>query len=355
MATADAWGVRYARVEEADPAAYSMSHTADVFVVDGAGQLRARLPFGTDFPTMTAVIERVAATTVVTPDPTATPTPTPAGATATFHPVLISSAVWAGGASPVILKVHGPDGRIDDPGLAITVQLLSSDGAPEGRAVPALTVRPAGIDAVSYVVTLDIPSAGTWTARITGVDRSGTRWSGMVAMSVLDPGATPQLGQPAPDIRTPTAADFGGDSAWVTTDPLPDPRLSDTSTVDAIAAGQPFVLIVDSDRFKVAPGCGTSIFLSKGLIDRWPSVDFIHHEPYRYRVVATKPVLEGTLARPFLTEPAKAWGLGTPLWGSASMPWLFIVDDDGIVRAKYQGFVGSADVDVILTAIALGY
>ena len=48
-------------------------------------------------------------------------------------------------------------------------------------------------------------------------------------------------------------------------------------------------------------------------------------------------------------------GLGTPLWGSASMPWLFIVDDDGIVRAKYQGFVGSADVDVILTAIALGY
>ena len=33
-------------------------------------------------------------------------------------------------------------------------------------------------------------------------------------------------------------------------------------------------------------------------------------------------------------------------WGVASMPWIFIVDGDGIVRAKYQGVMGTADVDV---------
>jgi hypothetical protein len=31
---------------------------------------------------------------------------------------------------------------------------------------------------------------------------------------------------------------------------------------------------------------------------------------------------------------------------------MFIVDGDGVVRAKYQGVVGSADVDVILSLLA---
>ena len=84
-ATADDWGVRYARVEEADPDAYSMSHTADVFLVDADGELRATFPFGTEAATMTAVLRLVAATPVAspaTPVATASPTaatPSPAG------------------------------------------------------------------------------------------------------------------------------------------------------------------------------------------------------------------------------------------------------------------------------------
>lgn len=35
-----------------------------------------------------------------------------------------------------------------------------------------------------------------------------------------------------------------------------------------------------------------------------------------------------------------------------SMPWVFIVDDNGVVRAKDQGVLGSADVDVILSLLA---
>jgi hypothetical protein len=36
------------------------------------------------------------------------------------------------------------------------------------------------------------------------------------------------------------------------------------------------------------------------------------------------------------------------------MPWIFIVDGNGLVRAKYQGVVGSDDVDVILAWLAQG-
>jgi protein SCO1/2 len=362
-ATADAWGVRYARVEEADPSAYSMSHTADVFVIDASGQLRARLPFGTDVPAMTAVIRRVADTPAEpvpssTAPASATPVPSPTSGpneiepvAPTLSPVVVSSAVWSGGHSPVIFSLYGADGRIDDPTLAVSVQLMTSDDRPMGPAVPAIAVRPTGIEAVAYIATMDIPSAGPWTGVVSVTESTGATSTGLLALDVLDPGATPRLGGPAPTTRTPTGADFGGDVNWVSTDPLPDPRLFGTSTVDALAAGRPFVLVVDSYRFKVTEVCGTALFLAKGLVDRWSSVTFIHHEPYRFTVVTTEPVLEGTLADPVLTEAAEAWGVGAPPWGVGSMPWMFVVDGDGTVRAKYQGLVGSADIDVILTLI----
>jgi hypothetical protein len=31
------------------------------------------------------------------------------------------------------------------------------------------------------------------------------------------------------------------------------------------------------------------------------------------------------------------------------MPWVFVVDGDGVIRAKYTGIVGSADVDIIVS------
>ena len=34
------------------------------------------------------------------------------------------------------------------------------------------------------------------------------------------------------------------------------------------------------------------------------------------------------------------------------MPWVFIVDGDGRLVAKYQGVVGSDDIDVIVSMLA---
>lgn len=51
---ADAWGVRYARVETTSTAGYTMSHTADVFLLDGEGTLQQVYPFGTKAEAMVA-------------------------------------------------------------------------------------------------------------------------------------------------------------------------------------------------------------------------------------------------------------------------------------------------------------
>ncbi|MFL5646050.1 MAG: SCO family protein [Chloroflexota bacterium] len=363
--TADAWGVRYAREEaEEGEGEYSMSHTADVFLVDGSGMRRATFPFGTSSEAMTAVLRTIETTpsgTASNPTserPTGTPASTapsgtPAASTAPDDDLaveVISTSVWAGPPAPVILTLSRGGARIDDPALRPAVQLVSVDGSLSGAPVEAIPVRPPGVDRVSYVASVAIPTPGAWRLVVNANGRLGS-----TALAVLDPGTTPPIGTAAPMVRTPTLTDVAGVARAITTDPAPDLRLSQTSTVDALAEHRPFVLVVDSTRFKVSPACGRAIVMARFLLDRWPDVGFIHLEPYRYSVVADTAVLDGSLDAPSLTGPAEAWGVGGRPWGTKSMPWVFVVDGTGTVRAAYQGIVGTEDVDVILAMIAQGH
>ena len=89
------------------------------------------------------------------------------------------------------------------------------------------------------------------------------------------------------------------------------------------------------------------------LVDRWgDEVAFVHLEPFRYQVVTEAPILAGDLADPPLNDDTAALGLGDDVWPATRMPWIFVVDGDGIVRAKYEGIVGSDDIDLILSLIA---
>ena len=366
-ATADAWGVRYARVEGATPDAYSMSHTADVFIVDAGGRLRGAFPFGTSADQMTATLRTVLAEPAASTPPSPVPTPpatsghdaaspslsSPAPVAGPLLPTVVSSTVWAGGRSPVILTLDGPSGRLADPDLRVTVQVESADRRPVGAPVTAVPVRPPFEQRVVYVAAVDLPAPGAWwlTVGATGRRRaSERRRRGHRAR----PGTSAALGSAAPSVRTPTLDDVGGDHWAVSTDPAPDLRLYGRSTSDALATGTPFVLVVDSVRFRVSPACGKAVVLARTLIDRWPAAAFLHVEPYTYAVVSETPVLEGDISDPPLNAVATAWGLDGAPWGSRWMPWVFVVDGEGVVRAKYQGVVGSDDVDVILALIAQG-
>ncbi len=372
--TADGWNVRYARVETGEPNGYSMAHTADVFLVDAAGSIRATFPFGTSPEAMAAVLRQVvagtssAAPSVAATSPTPAPpasvapsvaTPSPASSmTGSRTPVavdvkVVSTSVWSGPAGPVILSLSTGGTRLNDVGLHPTVQLVSPTGDPLGAAVQAVAVRPPGVPEVSYVATIAIPQPGSWALALT-TPLAGRRAEGTVGFTALDPGTTAPIGAPAPTVHTPTLADVGGVAKAVTTDPAPDLRLSQRSTTDALADSQPFVLVGDSAKFRVSPACGRAIIMARYMLDRWPQVGFIHLEPYRYSVITDTPVLDGTLVDPTLTDPATAWGVGGDPWGVRSMPWVFVVDGSGVVRAKYQGVMGSDDVDVILSLIAQG-
>ncbi len=363
--TADLWAVRYARVETGTPGEYSMSHTADVYLVDGVGSLRAHFPFGTQADAMLATVRLVtgagaparSAAPTAAIAPTTAPTLAPGATTGPVGALsveVVSSSVWAGPATPVIMRLTGPGGRLADTRLAVSIQITTDDGRGEvvSRAT-AVAVKPPSVPDVSYVASVKLPSPGWW--RMTVSTQVGdTRLVGAIALAALDPGTTSSIGTHAPAVHTPTLDDVGGVALKITTDPLPDLRLSRTSTTDALAARKPFVLIVDSGRFKVTPACGKALGLAKYLVDRWPTVPFIHLEPYAYDVITDTAVIRGSLSAPTIVPAADAWGVAGQRWGAGSMPWVFIVDGNGTIRAKYQGVVGSDDIDIIVALIQQG-
>lgn len=62
-AAADGYGARYARVDSASAAGYSMSHTAFQYLIDAEGRLLLQYPFGTSWETLLDTLD-----TVATPD-----------------------------------------------------------------------------------------------------------------------------------------------------------------------------------------------------------------------------------------------------------------------------------------------
>jgi hypothetical protein len=336
--------------------------------------LRARFPFGTAAEPM---IEAVRALLAETPpqaaasvppaasapstapsnvpsaaSPTAAPATsaapaTPATAAAQLYPEIVSTSIWAEPGDPVIMRVVDGNGTKLDDSVPLSVQLAQFDGTPVGSPVTASAVLPEGARQHYFVAPMDIPSPGAWKLKVTAGQAAGD-----ITIQALDPGDSLSIGGPAPDIDTPTLDDVGGVVRAVTTQPNPDLRLSKTSTADARAMGKPYVIVIDSARFKVSPECGRALTMIRYLLDRWgEDAAFIHLEPFEYQVITEEPVLSGSLTDPPLNKYARAFGLGDATWPGTKMPWIFVVDGNGTVRAKYTGIVGSADIDVILTQI----
>lgn len=362
---ADRWGVQYARQEQGSAGGYAMGHTADIFLVDAQGMLRAHFPFGTAAGPIAAQLKGLLAETPVAAAPTtaapvtpsaapgsapagsASPVATPAAGSGTILTEVISTSIWAGTGIPVILKAVDGTGRMLDVNDELAVQVTTFDGAPQGNPVIAQALIPEGSNRTFFIANLDIPAPGAWKLRLT----SGAA-VGAITIQALDQGLTLPIGGPAPDIDTPTLDDVGGVVRAVTTQPNPDLRLSQTSTADARAMGKPYVIVIDSARFKVSPECGRALTMIRYLIDRWGSdVVFIHLEPFEYRIVTEEPVLSGSLSDPPMNRYSQAWGMGDATWPATRMPWVFVVDGNGTIRAKYTGIVGSSDVDLILTQI----
>ena len=174
----------------------------------------------------------------------------------------------------------------------------------------------------------------------------------MTSFIVKEPAAVPTRGDRAPAVATPTLASVDDKIALLTSDTHPEPSFYERSVVDALDAGAPFVLILDSAGFRESEACGSALAIVHRLPDLDPSVALIHAEPFRTRIADGRLTLDPPDGPATLADWSAAWGIGDPGFGVDSVPWVFVVDRSGVVSATFQGVMGSEELAVALADVA---
>ncbi len=132
------------------------------------------------------------------------------------------------------------------------------------------------------------------------------------------PANPPDVGEPAPRIHTPTAADVGGDLSKIDTRIPHDDMHSDD--LAEVLGKEPVVLLFATPQFCQSRVCGPVVDEAEQVHQTdGEGVAFIHMEIYR----ENNPSLG---VRP----QVKAFHL-------LSEPWLFVIDKHGIIRTRIEG------------------
>ncbi|HEX3239643.1 MAG TPA: thioredoxin family protein [Solirubrobacterales bacterium] len=145
----------------------------------------------------------------------------------------------------------------------------------------------------------------------------------------------PEIGDKAPVIHTPTAADVGGDLAKIDTRIPPD-QMHAVDFADVVGK-KPVVLVFATPALCQSRVCGPVVDEVQQVADKHGNeADFIHMEVYNDND-ANKGV------RSQLT----AFGLETE-------PWTFLIDKNGIVRDRIEGAYGVSELEEAMKKILPG-
>lgn len=250
-----------------------------------------------------------------------------------FIPIVVSSEVGVGH-SRVLITLQDSAGRtLDSADLAISeayYDLAASVETPVSRVDGTFRWLIPDTRGV-YTAYADFAHAGDWGVEVTGRQAGQPDRTARVTFSVRETTQTPAIGADAPPSDTLTATDAAALIA-VSTDQHPDLAFYALSVHDAIAAGKPFVLVFATPAFCTSGTCGPALDLVKEVApDYIGRVNFIHVEPYLLQVSdgRTQPELD-TLGQLQPIRAVREWGLPTE-------PYVFVVDANGKVAAKFEG------------------
>ena len=175
------------------------------------------------------------------------------------------------------------------------------------------------------VANVDLTAPGRWEVVL---EPEGASPTPPTPFGVQASSAVPGVGDPAVSVASRTYPEHPLEE--ISSDAEPDPRLHELSLDEALANGKPTVVAFATPAFCTTAACGPTLDVVRSIMDSYPDVNWIHVEIYADLDAAAGGALE--------TVPAvEAWGL-------PSEPWVFVIDANGIVTARFEGAVGTDEL-----------
>ena len=181
-----------------------------------------------------------------------------------------------------------------------------------------------------YVANVNFKSTGQWLAQLS----DDTGQSKELLFTVSANSVVPAIGQQAIASVTKTLGDK--EYSDLTTDDDPNPAFYQHTIAEVVDSGKPSVLVFATPDLCRTAVCGPVLKEVKKLAKRWPDVNFVHVEIYEpvkktnNQLIPVQAVID---------------------WQLPSEPWTFLVDANGNVSARYEGYITASEIDVPLAAL----
>ncbi len=196
----------------------------------------------------------------------------------------------------------------------------------------------------SYSAPIDFPEAGEYLLTVSPIGGE-IEGEAHIPVTVLADTPVPSLGDTAPSSATKTLGD-GLELADVTTAYQPDAGLYEVSVSDAVGSGKPSVIVFATPAFCTSPTCGPQVDTVAELRAEHPEVaNYIHVELYD-----NPAEIQGDLSQAELVPAADEWGF-TQIPGWTNESWVFVLDADGVIRQRFEGFATLSELEAALMEV----
>lgn len=233
------------------------------------------------------------------------------------------------GADIALYFTRSPKGRVIGP---LPAQETSLAVKPAYRAAGE---DPDQAKNVYVVPKVDFDRKGPWLAIAVIKGKDGLEISRVPTAVVGSSPKVPQVGEKAPLIHTPTAAEVGGDLAKIDTR-NPHDQMHQVDFAEAVGK-KPIVLVFATPALCQSRVCGPVVDVAQQVADEYKGkADFIHMEVYNDN------------------DPNKGIRPQLQAYHLETEPWTFLIDRHGIVRDRIEGAVGVSELEAAMRTIVPG-
>ena len=191
-----------------------------------------------------------------------------------------------------------------------------------------------------YVAAVRFDEPGQWGVEVTAAVGDVTYDPAPAGFVVLEESASVAMGAPAPLSETLTLDDVEDVTEIDTSNP-PIPEMHTLTIAEAVTSGRPSVIVFATPAFCLSRICGPTKDVVDNLFEQYKSeVNFVHVEPYELDRARSG---EGLFPIPATTE-----------WGLQSEPWVFLVDSEGFIAAKFEAVVTMDELKAALEPLLPG-
>ena len=236
-----------------------------------------------------------------------------------------------------LLDVEGP---IRTPEVRVTFYHVDGDPSKPAGQDMARFVRWPSSKAGVYVLQAQFPAPGRWGVVVETPKVEGeTPTFGQSGFIVKAESSSPALGEVPPPIVNRTASDVPN-LAELTSAREPDPDLYRMTVADALESGRPSLIAFATPLFCSTATCGPQLQVLSALNERHAGkVNFIHIEVYENPHEMKEDFSAGRVS-PHMDQ-----------WGLLTEPFTFVLDADGRVASKFEGFATEEELEAALAEV----